>query len=148
MRDKYFIAFVIATLSALMIYSYTYHNEFYPSIYSLGKLPERQIGRLVELRGGEITRIDDTNNEFIYQLGTDSIRVKYHSEYSPRKTLLGKTYLLGIYRDGFIELIKIHNNDYNYMKYIVSVIGLVILLFYIVKEWRLKGLRLYPINLH
>ena len=140
------MAFVLSALSTLMIYSYTYHNEFYPSIYSLSGIPEKQTNRLVELRGGEITEIDKANNEFVYKLGADSIKVKYNPEHPLRKTIHGRNYLLGIYREGFIELIEFHNNDYNYIKYIVSVFGLVILLYYLVKEWRLKGVRLCPKN--
>jgi hypothetical protein len=125
MKQLAYNLLLLLSLALLFTYSYFWHNNYYPSISELLRNP-KQIDKLVELRGGEIVEFHNTEKVFIYQDGNDRIDVKYNDKQIPKKSILGRTSIYGRYENRYIELISIHNNNYNFLKYIVSIIGFII----------------------
>lgn len=144
MRKKGFIILLLSIIILINLYSYFYHNKLYPSIDELLKNPSVHNNRLVEYRSGDIVSFNFPENELVYKSGKDSINVMYDDGIRPHKSKFGNTVIFGVFKDGHIQLINLHNNNYNYVKYIISVIGITIFLFYLIKEWEIKGLKLCP----
>lgn len=142
-----YISFQIFLITILILmggYSYVYHNKFYPSIYELLENPEEHEGKIIEYKDGHIIDFHNPKNEFVYSSGKYKINVRFNGDLQPQKSLLGTTTIFGKFKNGYIELIALHNHNYNYFKYLLSIIGVAIPLFYLGKEWNLSGLKFYP----
>ena len=72
--------------------------------------------------------------------------MRFNGNLQPQKSVLGTTTIFGRFKDGYIDLIALHNHNYNYFKYFLSIIGVAILIFYFGKEWKLNNFKFYPKN--
>ena len=144
MKKTLIMFILILSLILIDTYSYLFHNDYYPSIYALHESPEKHQNKLVEYSGGDIISINPADKEFIYQEGNDKINFQYQETQNPKKSILGKTSVFGRFTDNYISLLGIHNHNHNYFKYLLSIFGVVIFVYYLFKEWELKGLKFHP----
>ncbi len=143
-KNSLLIILSITILLILNTYSYLFHNKFYPSLYEVKNTPQQYQNMLIEYKGGDLIAISPSEKKFTYQEGEETIDVNYNDNHSPRKSIFGKTSIFGSVRNDEIDLIDMHNHDYNYFKYLISVFGFVILFYYLFKEWKFSNWRLSP----
>lgn len=113
----------------LGVYSYSNYYKYYPSINDLLTNRLNYENKLISLAG---SMKDKTNSSFYLVKGGDRIEVLFEKPEYPK---YGYVSVLGYYKDGKIEAVSIHNHDYNHLKYVVSIIGFIIFIFFFFREW-------------
>ncbi len=144
MRQVFYNTILILAIIMLCIYSYLEYNKYYPSPTAIKQNPEQYMGKIVEYRSGDITEINEAEKTFTYTSGKDSIQVKYSQNFTPKPTIIGQTSILVKLGQNSLELIDIRNHDYNSYKYLISIIGIIIFIYYFFKEWKFNKFGFMP----
>jgi len=131
---------VIAALLFLMLYSVTNYHGHYPSLDTFYNEPEKYAGAIAENCG---MMVDETSDGFILRAGVNKILVKYNQT-SLRYPVLGTVCVLGAYNDGFIDAEAVRLNDFIFVKYFISFLAFLYVVFVFFREWKItkKGFRL------
>lgn len=144
MRQVFYNTILILAIIMLCIYSYLEYNKYYPSITAIKQNPEQYMEKIVEYRSGDITEINEAGKTFIYTSGKESIQVNYSQNFTPKPAISGQTSILVKLSQNYVELVDIHNHDYNSYKYLISVLGIIIFIYYFFKEWKFNKFRFIP----
>jgi len=117
-------------------YSYSYYNNYYPSLSSY--LSNREYEGITSENCGRMGNLYGDGFELIY--GKDKIFVK--TDEKIKRSKMGFICVLGEYSNGSILMEEYHSSNYNDTKYMVSFLGFIIFVFIFFKEWEIKGLKL------
>jgi len=126
--------FLIILLFYICLDSYYYLDNLYPSISTFKTNPEIYDGIKIE----KVGRMKDIrNNTFTLRVGMNEVMVKAdYSGIEPVKK--GVVIVNGVYnKEGHIDMTNIHYSHYHDIKYLISLVGLIIVAIYFVREWRL-----------
>ncbi len=131
---KFYIAYGLSVviLFALMFYSYENYHKYYPSLATFQDNPEFLEGVRAENCG-----IAEQVNEqgLIIRGGSERIKVKAENARYPK---YGTICVVGTYKkDGFIEAEYVRYNDYIFVKYFLSVLSIIYVIYIFFMEWKI-----------
>jgi hypothetical protein len=133
---------VLALVLAIMlsVYSYNKPTKNFHSFEFFLEEPEKYHGMMAENTG----RIADIKEgSFYLSLGRKRIKVLYNGKVRPVK--FGLASVVGRYnKEGYIEASQIRYHDYGNVKYLLSLPGLFVLAYFMLREWRITGRGLMP----
>ncbi|MFH0978897.1 MAG: hypothetical protein V1837_06385 [Candidatus Woesearchaeota archaeon] len=119
----------------LSIYSIVAFDEkqyVWPSEYLQN--PKAYAGQRGMLRGGIIQA---EQGGFVFNLDGQVMKVEYDKPV--RNSVFGTVTVDGVYgEDGVFKATDVINLDYNNWKYIISFVGLGMVIFFLLREWKLR----------
>ena len=129
-RIVYFLAFIV--LVSIMLYSYENYHKYYPSLATFQNDPESLEGVKAENCGiAEYVSKD----QLVIRGGYERIQVKANN---PRYPKYGTVCVIGYYnKEGYIEAEDIRYNDYIFVKYFLSSLSILYIIYVFFKEWKL-----------
>lgn len=131
------VVIFVSLLIIIVLCSYSYLNfdKYDPSIKQFLNGMDKYEGKFSSNKGYIIYK----GNETYLNSGNEEILLKYHRNNSTiTKERFGYTTVEGYYRKpGYIEVVDYKNINYNFVKYIFSVLGFAIFLFFFLKEWKI-----------
>lgn len=131
------VYFALAAIFILLSVDFYLNKRFYqPTIDEFFRQPSKFKGSKVEFAGHVLNTSTDS---FYMSINRRALKV-YHPEFEPPR--LGQlSALLELNADGTATAIQVHNYSYNYLKYLVSLLGFALFLYIFLKEWKFKGWR-------
>lgn len=126
-------------LLLLIFFSIDFYNkkgDYPPTIDEFLNNPQKYEGRITEFTGPVASTSSDS---FVMVINQKSLKIYYTLYEKPK---LGQIYsLVRLNADGTSNAIKIHELSYNYIKYAVSFIALIIFLYIFFRDWKFKKWR-------
>lgn len=123
----------------LCLYSYLNFDKYDPSVKQFLNNQDKYEGIMVVNIG------DIINKEDKQYLRVDENYILLDFKEKIPRTKFGKTRVLGHYRKpGYIEVVDYRNNNYHFVKYLLSFLGGMYVLFLIIKEWKITKKGLVP----
>jgi hypothetical protein len=124
-----------------MYYSGSYYYQYYPSVTQYLEEPEKFSGHHIEIAGniegfdGEF--YDFRVSRYLYDGSEgETVKIKHNDEI--RDAVNGFVSVYGIYNsEGYVNVINIHYHDYNNFKYIFSLLGPLILITFLFRDWKI-----------
>ena len=129
-----FLYILIVLLFLLLSFDFYLSKKYYPpSSDEFLANPAKYGGMQSEFTG---TFINSSEDSFYLRVNQKPIKVYYSGFKKPE---LGQVYLLvELNKDGTAKALEVHKMSYNYLKYFISLIGLIIFLVIFFKEWKFK----------
>ena len=119
-------------LVALMLYSYENYHNYYPSLATFKANPEVLEGVKAE-NCGIAEQVD--GQRLIIRGGNEIIQVKAENARYPK---YGTVCVVGTYkREGYIEAEYVRYNDYIFIKYLLSALSIIYVVYIFFKEWKI-----------
>ena len=129
---KYVYLIAIAIMIAIMHYSYTNYAAYYPSLASFNANPEKYDGVKSE-NCGIVQEVN--SNGFIIRGGTETVQVRTAN---PRYPKYGTVCVYGTYKkEGYIEAVFVRYNDYIFLKYLISSLSIIYVIYIFFSEWKI-----------
>ena len=125
-------------LLSLMQYSYVNYHAYYPSLATLKENPAAIEGVRAE-NCGIMEKLQEDG--FVLRGGPEEVFVKIADARFPK---FGTVCVVGMYRNGMIEAESVRYNDYIFVKYALSALSLLYVLYLFFREWKLKRWRFVP----
>lgn len=119
-------------LVSLMLYSYENYHNYYPSLATFQNNPELLEGVRAE-NCGIAEQVDGQG--LIIRGGNEIIQVKAENARYPK---YGTVCVVGTYRkEGYIEAEYVRYNDYIFIKYLLSALSILYIIYIFFKEWKI-----------
>lgn len=136
MRNKWMAVLYILAILALVflgVYTLENHEKYFPSVYNILNNPDKYDGQVIELY---VRPMNITNESFLINDNGAWITVRYKNLTPPK---YGQLAFFGVFKkDGsYIQAIEVRYDNYSYLKYVLSFIGLFIIIIMLFKEWKL-----------
>ncbi|MBI2546228.1 hypothetical protein HYV81_03545 [Candidatus Woesearchaeota archaeon] len=125
-------------LVSLMYYSYVNYHSYYPSLATLKENPAAIEGVRAE-NCGIMERLQEDG--FVLRGGPEEVVVQMQDARFPK---YGTVCVVGTYREGMIEAESVRYNDYIFVKYALSALSLLFVIYIFLKEWKLNAWRFVP----
>ncbi|MBS3122417.1 hypothetical protein J4434_06055 [Candidatus Woesearchaeota archaeon] len=154
LKLKIFIAGIcILALVWLCVNSYLNFDKYDPSIKQFLSNPDKYEGKIASHKGNVVYEKEGVKGvkdgsiaeeDMYLKSGSEMILIKYKEKIP--NAIFGYTLLKGAYKKSesneqknYIEVSEYWNNDYNYVKYIISFIALIYVIFVFFREWKLTA---------
>lgn len=124
---------VLCTLFLSIILYYEVYKKDYISVHDFLKNPEENSGYNRSVMGPYGGSFE---GGFYVIYNKEPVMVLYDGEYTPPR--YGEVLVYGTTnKNGYVDVVGIHNYDYNYFLYAASFLAIIIVLVFFFKEWKI-----------
>ncbi|MDP6547558.1 MAG: hypothetical protein QF917_01195 [Candidatus Woesearchaeota archaeon] len=131
----YAFLFILTVLTLSLYYLVVYDSQA-PSADNFFPNPELYSGQKLEFAG----RVLNHTNDYFYMKTNQRILKVYYPALNPPK--FGQIEVITVLNaDGTLTAAAVHNSDFNYFKYLLSLLTIPLFLFIFFREWKIKNWR-------
>ena len=128
----YVYIIAVLLLASIMWYSYTNYYQYYPSLATFHQHPAA-FDNVVSENCGTVEEVNERG--FVLRGGKELVQVFTDH---PRYPMYGTVCVYGTYKkEGYIIAEQVRYNDYIYLKYFLSSLSLIYVIYIFNKEWKL-----------